>query len=180
MKSAMMLVCFFAFGFTHAAELDEHDVLEQTQATEVVDLFAAEDGEEHEEAAMDEHTAEDIESADANTKAPIWASFISNFKKCAPGCQPANYATYGKRGKPSCHNTGRAVDVGAIVCGGVTHKAINRGRYEKMVNCMKGKMIVLYRNGKGITTGHHDHAHFSNGCVLKGGKKYYEEGEVAL
>jgi hypothetical protein len=129
---------------------------------------------------MDEHAAEDIESADANTKAPIWASFISNFKKCAPGCQPANYATYGKRGKPSCHNTGRAVDVGAIVCGGVTHKAINRGRYEKMVNCMKGKMIVLYRNGKGITTGHHDHAHFSNGCVLKGGKKYYEEGEVAL
>jgi hypothetical protein len=32
-------------------------------------------------------------------------------------------------------------------------------------------MTVLYRNGKGITEGHHDHAHFSNGCVLPGGRK---------
>lgn len=105
--------------------------------------------------------------------APIWSSFISNFRSCAQGCVPANYGTYGTRGRPSCHNTGRAVDVGAIVCGGSTHKAINGGRFAQFVACMRSKMKTLYRNGSHVTQGHHDHAHFSNGCVVAGGRNYY-------
>lgn len=97
-------------------------------------------------------------------RAPIWPSFIENFKQCAPGCIPANYGTYGKRGGRSCHPTGRAVDVGAIICNGNTHPALSGGEFSTFVECMKGHMKTLYRNGKHVTKGHRDHAHFSNGC----------------
>lgn len=105
-------------------------------------------------------------------RAPIWPSFIQNFKKCAPGCIPANYGTYGKRGGRSCHPSGRAVDVGAIICSGQTHKALNGGKFLEFVQCMRGKMKTIYRNGKHITLGHRDHAHFSNGCQSKGRYTY--------
>ncbi|MCO5114467.1 MAG: hypothetical protein M9899_09875 [Bdellovibrionaceae bacterium] len=107
-----------------------------------------------------------------SNSAPIWPSFITNFKKCAPGCIPANYGTYGKRGGRSCHPSGRAVDVGAIICKGQTYKAINGGRFSEFVGCMRGQMKTLYRNGKHITLGHRDHAHFSNGCHIKGRYTY--------
>lgn len=99
-------------------------------------------------------------------RAPIWGSFMANFKKCAPGCVPANYGTYGKRGNRSCHPSGRAVDVGAIICGGKTHTALAGGKFATFVSCMRGKMKTLYRDGKARTKGHHDHAHFSNGCRI--------------
>lgn len=192
MKTAMMLACFFAFSYTHAAEISEQ-VFQETQRNCGDDLRCYFSPLELEQALgtsqltdaayqaqPDLHAEEDGGLSDeawrifdATTKAPIWGPFMANFKKCAPGCVPANYSTYGKRGRPSCHNTGRAADVGAIVCGGKTYKAINRGKYESFVGCMKKYMIVLYRNGKGITEGHHDHAHFSKGCTLPGGKKYW-------
>ncbi len=201
MKTALMLACFFAFGLnTHAAEMlsSEEFAAQEAQRRCGDDLRCYFSPEELEaalgpDASTSEasfqaqphfHAEEDgglsdeaLEMFDASTKAPIWASFIANFRKCAPGCVPANYSTYGRRAKPSCHDTGRAADVGAITCAGRTYKAINRGKYETFVGCMKKHMIVLYRNGKGVTTGHHDHAHFSNGCTLKGGKKYWgDEG----
>lgn len=125
----------------------------------------------------DSHLKREVRIYRANLKmpsnsAPIWPSFITNFKKCAPGCIPANYGTYGKRGGRSCHPSGRAVDVGAIICKGQTYKAINGGRFSEFVGCMRGQMKTLYRNGKHITLGHRDHAHFSNGCHIKGRYTY--------
>lgn len=105
-------------------------------------------------------------------RAPIWKSFIGNFKKCAPGCIPTRYGTYGKRRGKSCHPSGQAVDVGGIVCGGKTHWALQGGRFAQFVQCMKPKMKTLYRDGKHRTLGHHDHAHFSNGCRVRGKTTY--------
>jgi hypothetical protein len=106
-------------------------------------------------------------------RAPVWSTFISNFHKCAPGCVPADYETFGPRGHASCHNTGRAIDVGAIVCGGREFRAVNGGRFTAFVGCMKSKMKTLYHNGQHISRGHHDHVHFSMGCVIAGGRNYY-------
>lgn len=105
-------------------------------------------------------------------RAPIWGSFISNFKSCAPGCVPARFGTYGRRANASCHTSGRAVDVGAIVCRGQTYPAIRGGRFAEFVSCMRGRMKTLYRNGRHVTLGHHDHAHFSNGCQVAGRTTY--------
>ena len=101
-------------------------------------------------------------------RSPIWNSFISNFQQCAPGCVPANYAAYGARSRPSCHTTSEAIDVGAILCDGNRYEASDRGRFEQMVDCMRTKMGTLYRNGADATTGHRNHAHFSNGCAARG------------
>ena len=105
-------------------------------------------------------------------RAPIWNSFIRNFKQCAPGCEPAQYAAFGHRDNLSCHPTGEAIDVGAMICEGRTYRAIDRGRFEEMVTCMRGKMKTLYRNGWHVTKGHHDHAHFSDGCIDRGRRVY--------
>lgn len=97
-------------------------------------------------------------------KAPVWNPFIKALKVCAPGCEPIQYSAYRGHGK-TCHRTGTALDVFGIKCGGRTYMAINGGKYAEMVKCMKGKMKkVLYRNGRDITLGHHNHAHFSIGC----------------
>lgn len=160
------LRCYFsaeelqsAFGGVTDFELDQMGQF---------DHFAEEDGGFSE-------SAEDLfqTAGRSNERAPIWASFIKNFRACAPGCAPANYSTYGKRRKPSCHNTGKAVDVGSIACGGREYKAINAGKFKKFVGCMRGKMKTIYQNGRHKTLGHRDHAHFSNGCTLPGGRKYY-------
>ena len=104
--------------------------------------------------------------------APIWNRFYKDFKKCAPDCEPAQYGTWGSRGNASCHPSGQAVDVGAIKCGGTLHTALGGGKFATFVSCMRGKMKTLYRNGKHRTKGHHDHAHFSYGCTVRGRRIY--------
>jgi hypothetical protein len=99
--------------------------------------------------------------------APIWNSFIRNFHQCEPGCNPVQYMAEGQRGHLSCHTGGKAIDVFGMVCDdGRRYMAIERGhtRYERLVNCMRGKMKVIYRNGRALTAGHNNHAHYSNGC----------------
>lgn len=119
----------------------------------------------------------------SHTSAPIWGSFVANFNKCAPGCLPANLITFGERnnfsptagqGNFSCHPEGRAIDVGAIVCKGKAHFAIDNGKFATFVGCMKRKMKTLWHQGrkKGVTRGHYDHAHFSNGCVAADGNNW--------
>jgi hypothetical protein len=122
-------------------------------------------------------------STSSHTGAPIWGSFIHNFKKCAQGCLPANLITFGSRsnysptagvGNYTCHAEGNAIDVGAIVCGGKTYRAVDNGRFATFVACMKPKMKTLWHQGrkKGVTRGHYDHAHFSNGCVAADGNRW--------
>lgn len=109
----------------------------------------------------------------ATESAPVWGPFISNLKRCAPGCQPVNYNAYRSQ-RNSCHYSGRALDVGAIRCDGKVYHAISGGKYASMVQCMKGRMKkVLYRNGPGRTSGHNDHAHFSLGCSIPGRPVYW-------
>lgn len=104
--------------------------------------------------------------------APVWGPFIRNLASCAPGCKPVGFHAYRNQRK-SCHYSGRALDVFGISCGGKTHYAISGGKYASMVQCMKRKMRVLYRNGPGRTSGHHDHAHFSLGCSVPGRPVYW-------
>ena len=116
---------------------------------------------------MLEHT-----SLGSSEGAPVWNTFMRNLGGCAPGCQPVGHNAY-RSGRGSCHNTGRALDVPSIRCGNRTFRAINGGRFAEIVSCMKRKMIVLYRNGPGVTSGHHDHAHFSLGCSIAGHANYW-------
>ncbi len=111
---------------------------------------------------------------------PIYASFVAKFRQCASGCFP-HVVSVNRPGAHSCHNGGKAIDVGAIVCGGVKHDAFAEawkpGRFTQFVGCMKRKMKTLFHNDDYSpatkTSGHWDHAHFSNGCVLAGGHRYY-------
>lgn len=160
------LLCYFSNNEIRAALGEENVWPEEAKQTK-------QDPFEDEADDLNEATEAVVELVRGAENAPIWGSFISNFRNCAPGCVPANYGTFGSRGRPSCHNTGRAVDVGAIVCGGTTHKAIHGGRFAAFVNCMRTKMKTIYRNGSHVTQGHHDHAHFSNGCVVAGGRNHY-------
>ena len=120
--------------------------------------------------------------------APVWNTFLHNFKICAPGCQPADYGTFGSRGNNSCHPSGRAIDIHKMVCGGRVFTAIaNQPEFRSMVACMGSApgnrtksqrpvapvrgllpMRTLYQNKDprryGVTQAHYDHAHFSITC----------------
>jgi hypothetical protein len=105
--------------------------------------------------------------------APVWGRFIATLKSCKPGCVPVDYNAY-RGGGFSCHNSGRAIDVGGIACGGSTHYALGQGQYASFVSCARRSMKVLYRDGRGdLTTGHYNHGHFSIGCPRPGGGRYW-------
>ncbi|NJL25920.1 MAG: hypothetical protein HC902_12630 [Calothrix sp. SM1_5_4] len=105
-------------------------------------------------------------------QAPVWNTFIRSFHQCAPGCEPAQYSTWGHRHNRSCHPSGHALDLHGMICGGRFYRAIDSrrdgGRFDSFVRCMRGHMHVLWKNGRHITQGHHDHVHLSIGCVSRG------------
>jgi|GEM_PF-4275581 len=110
-----------------------------------------------------------VTSTRQNMSTPIWAPFARNFAICAPGCQPAQIGIHRPpNGARSCHHSDRAIDVGAMICGGTVYRAINGGRFTQMVTCMRSKMTTLYQQAHkrhlGVTLAHYDHAHFSIGC----------------
>lgn len=111
--------------------------------------------------------------AEANSqRSPVWKTFAKNFAACAPGCSPVQYNVWRHHDHGSCHSQGAAIDVFGMKCDddGRTHMSINRApRFESMVKCMRSKMPTLHRNGRHVTQGHHDHAHFSIGCF--GGRR---------
>lgn len=108
--------------------------------------------------------------------APAWYPFVKNFKQCAKGCIPYIVSVW-RPGAVSCHASGRAIDVGAIICKGQTHRAINNGRFAQFVSCMRPKMKTLFHDHDprvyGVTGAHYDHGHFSTGCIVQGGRRYY-------
>ena len=96
----------------------------------------------------------------------IWGAFISVLHSCSPGCVPQDYNCY-RGDSSSCHSKGRAVDVGAISCGGHVHYAIDGGAFASLVSCAEHHGLhVLYMesHGRGLTQDHHNHGHFSLGC----------------
>lgn len=109
-----------------------------------------------------------VQSTSSNMRSAVWNTFARTFSQCAPGCQPAQVGVFRDSGGRSCHDSGRAIDLGAMICGGRVYKAINGGRFSQMVSCMRPKMKTLYQEGHkrhaGVTLAHYDHAHFSIGC----------------
>jgi hypothetical protein len=111
----------------------------------------------------------------------IWKPFKANLDACAKKlglgkCDPIRANVY--RGtNDTCHYSGRAIDVGAIQCDGKVYEAISRGKYEKVVKCVKDRgMKVLYwqnKKGAGVTANHQDHGHFSLGCSIPGHPNYW-------
>jgi len=118
-----------------------------------------------------------IRSTPANMATPIWQPFARAFAACAPGCQPAQIGIHrAPNGRMSCHHSNRAIDVGAMICGGRVYRAIDNGRFGQMVSCMRNTFMrqgksqnsVLYRQSHkrhlGPTVAHYDHVHISIGC----------------
>jgi hypothetical protein len=110
-----------------------------------------------------------VMSTARNMATPIWAPFARSFEACAPGCQPVQIGIHREpNGRRSCHHSARAIDVGAMVCGGRIYRAIDNGRFGQMVSCMRSRLRTLYRQPHrrhlGASQAHYDHAHFSIGC----------------
>jgi hypothetical protein len=107
---------------------------------------------------------------------PVWGHFISALKSFRSDCVPQDYNTFRPRSDGfSCHNSNRAVDVGAISCGGRKHYAINGGTFAQLVSSARRKgMHVLYmQGGCDYTQSHKNHGHFSIGCPRPGGGRYW-------
>jgi hypothetical protein len=107
---------------------------------------------------------------------PIWGAFIAAMKSCKPGCVPKDYNCYRPESSGfSCHNSSRAVDVGAIVCKGRSFFAIDRGPFADLVSCArrKGLKVLYMQKGCDNTVSHHNHGHFSVGCPRPNGGRYW-------
>lgn len=101
------------------------------------------------------------------TRFDVWDPFYQKFKRCEPECEPIVNNLH-RPGDPRCHGVGRAIDIEGMNCGGRRFRAIDNGRFEQMVMCMKHqqKMLTLWHNGprSDETGAHWDHAHFGIGC----------------
>jgi hypothetical protein len=110
-----------------------------------------------------------VVSTPSNMRTPVWPTFARNFEICAPGCQPARMGIHRPEdGRRSCHHSNRAIDVGAMICGGRAYTAYT-SRFGQMVACMRRRMPTIYqqwhkRARYGDTQAHFDHAHFSIRC----------------
>lgn len=102
-------------------------------------------------------------SLDAAANARIVGPFTAAHNRCAPGCGYVSWGIWGDTShqqRRSCHNSGEAIDIHAITCGG-THKALS-ARFDQYVDCMRGSLGVIYR-----AKDHYDHAHFQlHGCNM--------------
>lgn len=103
---------------------------------------------------------------DAAAQAPILGPFLAAHRRCAPGCGYVSWGIWGDKShqqRRSCHNSGQAIDIHAITCGG-THKALS-ARFDQYVSCMRGSLGVIYRSAN-----HFSHAHFQlHGCNMCSG-----------
>lgn len=87
---------------------------------------------------------------------PILASFTPAHNRCAPGCRYVSWGIWGDarhQAKRSCHNSGEAIDIHAIVCDGRTYPSLS-SRFTQYTSCMKNTLGVIYGEGE-----HRDHAH---------------------
>ena len=94
----------------------------------------------------------------AAQNAAILEPFLEAHRAFAPGCGYVSWGIWGDeahQARRSCHNSGEAIDIHAITCGG-THVAMS-SRFNSYVSCMRGHLGVIYNRGRGD---HQDHAHF--------------------
>lgn len=107
--------------------------------------------------------------SDAASNAPILQPFLDAHRSCAPGCSYTSWGIWGDEAhqqRRSCHNSGQAIDIHAITCGGSTYVSMS-SRFTSYVGCMRGHLGVIYNRGRGD---HQDHAHFElHGCNMCAG-----------
>lgn len=93
---------------------------------------------------------------DTLRKAKIEAPFNKHHKTCASGCTYISWGIWGDEAhkkRPSCHNSGEAIDIHAIKCKGKKYGAGTR-KFSSYLKCMKRKFHVIFGNKK-----HKNHAH---------------------
>jgi hypothetical protein len=91
---------------------------------------------------------------------PIMVPFLTALRQCAPGCSYQSWGVWGDarhQRKHSCHNSGSAIDIPGLVCGGRAYRA-GSSRFSQFVGCMKSKrnLYVIFGHGE-----HTHHAHIS-------------------
>jgi hypothetical protein len=102
------------------------------------------------------YDVEDVLAQIFRKAAPIAGPFASKHKLCAAGCGYVSWGIWGDNAhkkRKSCHNSGEAIDVHAITCGGRTHAARSK-RFTTYVNCMGKHFGTIY-----LKKDHYNHAH---------------------
>ncbi len=101
--------------------------------------------------------------------APIMPQFLAAFDQCAPGCKYIDWGVWGDRRHQmhrSCHNSGSAIDIHGIRCGGKKITAGSAG-FSQFVRCMQGHSSLFIIFGRNP---HRHHAHISLRSCEVGGR----------
>lgn len=80
--------------------------------------------------------------------AKISSAFEGKHKVCASGCGYVSWGIWGDdahKKRKSCHNSGEAIDIHAITCGGKTYAPPTK-RFLKYVGCMKKYFGTIHGN----------------------------------
>lgn len=157
----------FAVTFMVASGVAAETKLQSTRvALESESLY----GDPEEDIDADEDGDEDGPVGDEyviQRSAPIMRSFPGAHARCARGCSYVSWGIWGDkahRARKSCHNSGEAIDIHAIRCGGRTFAA-GSARFNQYVGCMRGSFKVIFGSGR-----HKNHAHIQlRGCRKVGG-----------
>lgn len=102
------------------------------------------------------YNVEDILADLLRKAAPIAGPFAAKHKICASGCGYVSWGIWGDEAhkkRKSCHNSGEAIDVHAITCGGKTYAAQSK-RFTTYVKCMGKYFGTIY-----LKKDHYHHAH---------------------
>ena len=98
----------------------------------------------------------------AGQTGPILNPYLAKHRQCASGCSYVSWGIWGDAAhqrRASCHNSGEAIDIHAITCGGRTYGPTTQ-RFRQYVQCMRGKFYVIFGSGD-----HANHAHIQfQGC----------------
>lgn len=97
----------------------------------------------------------------------ILGMFEPAHKICAPGCGYVSWGIWGDvahQRRASCHNSGDAIDIHAIRCGGTVYSApmqpgVASPRFDQYVSCMASQGLGKVYRTRTKTMDHYDHAH---------------------
>lgn len=92
----------------------------------------------------------------ARKVAPIEAPFKKYHAQCSGGCSYISWGIWGDEAhkkKASCHNSGGAIDIHALMCG-KTKSSVKTAKFQNYLTCMRKHFGVIYGNAA-----HKNHAH---------------------
>lgn len=111
--------------------------------------------------------ADILKSDSERAAAKIAGPFAAKHKLCAAGCGYVSWGIWGDaahKKRKSCHNSGEAIDIHAITCGGKTYAPPTK-KFLAYIGCMKKYFYTIYGNKE-----HKNHVHiqFNNCRKIKG------------